>query len=218
MGPRVEHGQLPRHISSSSIQAVGESSEGTASRPPQHQGGSAHVGGDYPQILDVGISRIHSGTSTSAGVVTSPPPPSRVQQGFMPSSSGTFDATNSTDLPGSRSDKDLVITTPPHSQTNLVFGQTPSRSRAKSIEDVDRNRENYAPGGMRKQQGDDGESKQSNSFCLGLSSLMISKEIAHSSSEPATATRKREGSVTSETSTISVRHGVLWVGVLWVGV
>ena len=202
----VECGQLPRHISSSSFkQAVDDPSYGVTPLPPRLQGSGGHKGGNFPQIPDVGISGIHGGKGVTAGVVMSKQPPSRIHQGFMPSSSGPFDATKSVDLPGSRSDGEAtVITTPPHSQSiKTGSGQTVGRSRAKSIEDVDKSRENYVPGVAKKPNGDGGET--SNSFCLGLSSLIISQDTGHVTSEGVNASRKQKAMEESDTSTISVR-------------
>lgn len=115
--------------------------------------------------------------------------------------SGPFDATKSTDLPGSRGEP--VITTPPHSQTSSTrktgLGTTDFRPRTQSIEEADKQRENYAPSNSDFFGSVDGTSSKE-SFCLDLSSLIIS----HEEEKTIEKNRNRKPSGVSDASTTSL--------------
>ncbi len=139
---------------------------------------------------------------TPPEVVSSSVPPSRIHRGFMPPNIENFDATKSTDLPGARWGESPVITTPPHSQTNKT-GHTGSdvvivgsRQRAKSIEDVDKQRGGYVPSREGTEEGFD---EAPRSFCLGLSSLISPQD----SDEKIRADLEEKSNLLA-TSTISV--------------
>ena len=189
------HGQVPRHISSN------QTSNGPNDCAPVLPQGTGSGGQKYPHIPTVGVSS-SSGIQKSMGpeVVSSNHSPSRIHRGFMPNS-GPFDATKSTDLPGSRGEP--VITTPPHSQTSSTrktgLGTTDFRPRTQSIEEADKQRENYAPSNSDFFGSVDGTSSKE-SFCLDLSSLIIS----HEEEKTIEKNRNRKPSGVSDASTTSV--------------
>ena len=117
-------------------------------------------------------------------VVTSSP--TNVRVGFFTTAS--IEATNPSELPGSRTDG-KVITTPPHpSAKTSSSSTTPSSNvpsapaslqRVESIEDAGKNRENYAPQLVMRElnfeDGDEGGEMGPNTFCLDFASLMSSQ-------------------------------------------
>ena len=187
-------GQLPKHISSSS-QGI-NSSSGDHVNTPQGQGQLflQYPSGVPNRMAPEVVSANHSAT--------------RIHRGFVPNS-GHFDATKPTDLPGSRGE-DTVITTPPHSQTSLI-GSTGSRPRAQSIEEADRQRENYAPlSGKNIESSTRGEGLEEDlsSFCLGLTSLIINPDGISGGDridgKEGKMNQDRKVSETSDASTVSV--------------
>lgn len=174
---RERRGQLPEHISSH--QAI-------------NGGANANSAQGYPCIPDVGASG-----ARPPDVVVSPSThsPSRIHRGFM------LDATTPAELPGSKGT--AVITTPPHPQgvkTGSTFSD--ARPRARSIEELDKHRENYVPS-SNASEGGVGGVKESSSYCLGgLSSFIISQDAGHDDQKRVLGDRK--ASATSQASTISV--------------
>lgn len=170
--------QLPRHISSNHI--TGRSGDFVT---------SPTGGQKFPQIPDMGV--------------VSPSSPSKIHRGFIPNL-GPLDTTNTADLPGSRGDE--VITTPPHSQANMAKKiSSESHARTSSIEEADRQREGYAPiprmSGGRKGKGEAPPEDDSNSFCLGLSSLIMTPEGEHGGEKKTDKEKMdRKGSSASTTS------------------
>lgn len=163
-------GQIPKHISSN--QAMNMSAGASQ--------GFAHIPG-------VGVS----GSRPPEVVSSSSHSPARIHRGFM---LDQFDATKPADLPGSRGA--AVITTPPHPQT-MKTGPAVSetRPRARSIEEVDRHRENYVTS-LEAYEGLSG-----GSYCLsGLSSLIISQDGGRGKEERMILSDRKA----SDTSTVSV--------------
>jgi len=154
-----------------------------------------------------------TGSSATTVISSSTQPPAKIHHGFSPSYPGPFDTTKSGDLPGSRNESvDEVITTPPFSQTSST--QLGSRGRTRSIEESDKSRENYAPG--EKNLGGPGGVQESSSFCLGLSSYILTQHNTKESSGKMAPGHKRQYSTSSEASTISVscedNLSVCWEG------
>ena len=175
------HGKVPKHISSTNQVINGSGNHANAPRGHDQR---------YPRASDVGGS---DGFIKGTPEVISPSNhSSQVHRGFIPNQYQTFDATKTTDLPGSRE----VITTPPHPQGSALGD---SRPRARSIEDVDKQRGNYVPS-PDGSSGGVGVKEESTSYCLSsLSSLIGSQEEGRGHEE------NRKGSMNSEASTISVR-------------
>ena len=170
---------------------------------------SSHPAGKGSNVgISTGRATINlTGSSATTVISTSTQPPAKIHHGFSPSYPGSFDATMSGDLPGSRSEPvDEVITTPPFSQSSTT--QVGSRGRTKSIEDSDKSRENYAPG--EKRRGEPDGVQESSSFCLGLSSYILAHNAKDE--EQKTPGHKRRDSATSEASTISVS----WEGNMYI--
>jgi hypothetical protein len=172
-----ERGQVPKHISSSGALT------GVVKADSSH---------GYPHIPDMVVS-----PSAHPPDIVSPSThsPSRIHRGFV---LDEFDTTKSDELPGSRG---TVITTPPHPQASK--GGPETRPRARSIEEADKHREKYVPS---SNSSVGGVKEESSSYCLGLSSLILSQEggrVGEASQVPG----GRKTSATSETSTISVSDG-----------
>lgn len=166
------HSQVPKHISSANQAINGSGNHANVPRGHDQR---------YPHVTDMGGS-----DGFTPEVISPSNHSSQVHRGFIPNQYQTFDATKTTDLPGSRE----VITTPPHPQGS-TFGD--SRPRARSIEDVDKQRGNYVP----SPDGSSGGGVGATSYCLSsLSSLIGSQEEG--------PYQDRKASMNSETSTISV--------------
>lgn len=201
-GGAERHGQVPKHISSTNQALNGSGNHANA--PGNHANAPTTRGHDqrYPRVADVGGS--DGFIRETPEVVISPSNhSSQVHRGFIPNQYQTFDATKTTDLPGSRD----VITTPPHPQ-GPTFGD--SRPRARSIEDVDKQRGNYVPSPDGSSSGGGGvgvvkeeEEEELTSYCLSsLSSLIGSQEEGRGYGEKPYQGRK--ASMNSDASTISV--------------
>ena len=191
--------KLPKHISSPPTKTTTTMNKDDFTYPPRSDVVSSKFNGQNSLVNHNDLAHL----ATKVNVVTSDTKNARV--GFFPTTV-PMDTTNPAELPGSR---DGVITKPPASQGSKVTSS--GRSRAESIEEEDKRRENYVPGIVRKTLDFGGEGLIEQGACLGLASYLgspapedkVSFDSGKGSSVPQN--RARKVSITpSKASTISV--------------